>query len=74
MPVTYFIPCYSEYVSRYFPTAYDRAMNLLRKMSGEVDAILDEVDVLLMPTCVQPPPRNIKKEAGIEQLIKAGCK
>ncbi|KAJ9120637.1 hypothetical protein QFC22_002566 [Naganishia vaughanmartiniae] len=62
----------AEYVSRYFPTAYDRAMNLLRKMSGEVDAVLDEVDVLLMPTCVQPPPRNIKKEAGVEQLIKAG--
>lgn len=49
-------------------------MNLLRKMSGEVDAVLDEVDVLLMPTCVQPPPRNIKKEAGIEQLMNAGCK
>jgi hypothetical protein len=49
-------------------------MNLLRKWSGEVDALLDEVDILLMPTCVQPPPRNIPKESGVEQLMKAGCK
>jgi Asp-tRNA(Asn)/Glu-tRNA(Gln) amidotransferase A subunit family amidase len=60
-----------------FPLQVDVAANLvdkrqIRKLSADVDAMFEEVDLVVMPTCVKPPPRHVPKDKGIEGIMDAG--
>ena len=44
----------------------------IRKLSADVDAMFEEVDLVVMPTCVKPPPRHVPKDKGIEGIMDAG--
>ena len=44
----------------------------IRKLSADVDALFNEVDLVVMPTCVKPPPRHVPKHKGIEGIMDAG--
>jgi hypothetical protein len=34
--------------------------------------MFEEVDLVVMPTCVKPPPRHVPKDKGIEGIMDAG--
>jgi hypothetical protein len=34
--------------------------------------MFDEVDLVVMPTSVKPPPRHVPKNKGIEGIMEAG--
>lgn len=54
----------SEYGWVKFPTAYGRAMNLARKLRDEMDKVLEQFDLLVMPTCPQPARRHLPAHYG----------
>lgn len=54
----------SEYGFVKYPTAYGKAMNLARRMKDEFDRVLQDVDVIVTPTCPQPPKRHFTADAG----------
>jgi len=54
----------SEYGWAKYPTAYGRAMNLSRQMRDQFDAAFERYDVIVMPTCPQPPRRHIPSGLG----------
>ena len=56
--------CESEYGWLKYPTAYGRAINLARRMTDEFDAIFEKYDVVITPTCPEPPRRHIPAHAG----------
>lgn len=54
----------SEYGWLKYPTAYGRAINLARRMIDEFEAVFEKYDVVIMPTCPEPPRRHIPAHAG----------
>ncbi|KAK4687078.1 amidase, partial [Tremellales sp. Uapishka_1] len=54
----------TEYGWVKWPTAYGKAMNLARRMRDEMDAIFERFDIIVMPTCPQPPRRHIPAGSG----------
>ncbi|KAG7095818.1 hypothetical protein E1B28_006517 [Marasmius oreades] len=53
-----------EYGFTKYPSAYGRAMNLVRKLKDDYDAVLRDVDVLVMPTVPVTARRHAPPGAG----------
>lgn len=65
------IPC-SEYLTVNFPTAYDRSVNLVRRLSNSIDDLLKTCDVLAMPTVVVRPRRHVPPGSPLNKYTEAG--
>ena len=61
----------SEYGWANHPTAYGRAMNLSRRLRDDYDALLADVDAIIMPTVPQPARRHISEDAGPAEWANA---
>ncbi|KAF7328915.1 Amidase signature domain-containing protein [Mycena venus] len=53
-----------EYGWSRYPTAYGRAMNLSRRLRDEYNTVLQDYDVIVMPTVPQPARRHVAYDAG----------
>lgn len=52
------------------PTLYGKATNLVRKLRDAYDGVMDEVDILLMPTLPNLPPKHIEEGSELDEVMK----
>lgn len=52
------------------PTLYGKATNLVRKLRDAYDGAMDEVDILLMPTLPNIPPKHIEEGSELDEVMK----
>lgn len=52
------------------PTLYGKATNLVRKLRDAYDGAMEEVDVLLMPTLPNLPPKHLEPGAELDEVMK----
>lgn len=52
------------------PTLYGKATNLVRKLRDAYDGAMDEVDILLMPTLPNLPPKHIAEGSELDEVMK----
>uniref|UniRef100_A0A0W0FS10 Amidase domain-containing protein n=1 Tax=Moniliophthora roreri TaxID=221103 RepID=A0A0W0FS10_MONRR len=53
-----------EYAFEKYPAVYGRASNIVRKLKESYDAVLKEVDVIVMPTVPITAPRHVARDAS----------
>lgn len=60
-----------EYAWAHYSLAYPKAINLTRKLKDEYDAVLESVDLLVMPTTITPSSPLPKADATPLEHIDA---